>query len=234
MDPPCGVTVRSILLFYKSEQEIFFGDQLYFWVHFMHMQGDARLVNSKELVIRSFATQAQFRAWLRANHEQTEGIWVRFFKKGSGVKTVRYLEALDEALCYGWIDSQVKKYDEVSYLQKFSPRRARSIWSKVNIANVERLTKAKRMKPAGLKQVELARKDGRFERAYDSAGKATIPEDLQQSIDKHAGAKAFAATLSRANINAIAFRLKTAVRPETRERRLKMILEMLKKGEKFH
>lgn len=198
------------------------------------MQRQAKSVDSKELLIKSFATQAEFRAWLRAHHGQMEGIWVRFFKKGSGVKTVSYLEALDEALCYGWIDSQVKKYDEASYLQKFSPRRARSIWSKVNIANIERLTKAKRMKPAGLKQVELARNDGRFERAYDSAGKAAIPKDLQQRIDKHAGAKAFAATLSRANINAIAFRLQTAVRPETRARRLEMILEMLKKGEKFH
>ncbi len=188
----------------------------------------------KEAEIKAFPSQAQFRTWLTKNHARQEGVWVRFYKKDSGVKTIVYKEALDEALCFGWIDSIMKKYDDVSYIQKFSPRRPRSIWSKRNIEHIERLTKENRMMPQGLLQYETAKQDGRLDRAYEPPSKAVIPDDLLKLLSKDKKALAFAASLSRSNINAIAFRLSTAKKPETRERRLKLIVEMLKKGEMFH
>lgn len=181
-----------------------------------------------------FKTPKQFRTWLQKNHKQPEAIWVEFYKKGSEVKSMVYKEALDEALCFGWIDSQAKTIDEKSYKQKFSLRRARSVWSKRNIEHIERLIKEKKMTPAGLAQYEAARKDGRLDRAYAPPTEAHIPADLQAIIDKNKKMKAFVETLSRANINAIFYRLSTAVKPETRERRLKAIVEMLKAEKKFH
>lgn len=180
--------------------------------------------------IVSFTSAQKWEAWLKKNHAKPEGIWLRFFKKGSGKKTVLYAEALDSALCYGWIDSQLKKYDEASYLQKFTPRRSKSVWSKLNIQHVERLTKAGKMKPAGLQKVEEAKKDGRWEKAYDSAGKMTMPADFLEKLAKNKKALAFFETLNRANSYAIAWRLQTAKKPETREKRMKTILAMLTKG----
>lgn len=184
--------------------------------------------------VLSFVSAQKWEAWLARNHAKPNGIWLRFFKKGSGKKTVTYAEALDEALCYGWIDSQLKKYDEASYLQKFTPRRSKSVWSKLNIQHVERLSKAGKMKPAGLQKVEEAKKDGRWEQAYDSSGKMTVPADFLKQLAKNKKAKAFFETFNKANTYAIAWRLATAKKPETREKRMKAILAMLAKGEKFH
>jgi uncharacterized protein YdeI (YjbR/CyaY-like superfamily) len=160
--------------------------------------------------------------------------WLRFFKKGAGISTVNYAEALDEALCHGWIDGQVKKYDEKSWLQKFTPRRRRSLWSKRNVANATRLIECGRMMGAGLKEIEAAKKDGRWESAYDSPSGMKVPPDFLKELSKDRKANAFFKTLDRANTYAIAWRLQTARTPETRERRKKSILEMLSKGEKFH
>ena len=184
--------------------------------------------------IKSFPSAPAFREWLASHHGQTDGIWLRFFKKTSGEKSLTYPEALDEALCYGWIDGQAKAYDERSWLQRFTPRRTASSWSKINTQHAERLIKAGRMTPAGLKQVEAAKADGRWSAAYDSPRNAAPPEDFLTELDKNKKAKAFFTTLNKANIYAIVYRLQTAKKPETRQKRLKMILGMLSRGEKFH
>jgi uncharacterized protein YdeI (YjbR/CyaY-like superfamily) len=187
-----------------------------------------------QLRIVRFSSAREFRAWLHKHYAEPDSIWIKLGKKGSAKPSITYAEALDEALCFGWIDSQVKKYDEESYLQKFSPRRPKSIWSKINVGHVERLIKEKRMMQSGLKEVEEAKRDGRFYRAYEPPSKAEIPADLQKIIDRDPKTKAFVATLSRSNINAISFRLTTAKKPETRARRLEAIAAMLKRGERFY
>jgi uncharacterized protein YdeI (YjbR/CyaY-like superfamily) len=181
-----------------------------------------------------FKTAAAFRAWLATNHDQCEGIWLRLFKKDSGRAAVTYAEALDEALCFGWIDGQVKSLDELSWIQRFTPRRARSGWSKLNTEHVERLTQAGLMRPAGLLAVAAAKADGRWHSAYDSPKNAKPPEDFLRALGKNKQAKAFFATLNRANVYAIVYRLQTAKKPETRARRMEMIFAMLGRGEKFH
>jgi len=186
------------------------------------------------LPIISFESPSEWAEWLAANHTQQSGIWLRIFKKGSGVTSITYAEALDEALCYGWIDGQANKYDEHSWLQRFTPRRKKSIWSKVNTQHVERLIKAGKMKAAGLQEVEAAEQDGRWQQAYDSQKNFTIPEDFLRELEKDSKAKSFFETLNKTNLYSIAFRLQTAKKPETREKRMKAILEMLSKGEKFH
>ncbi|MCF8446984.1 MAG: YdeI/OmpD-associated family protein, partial [Bacteroidia bacterium] len=155
-------------------------------------------------------------------------------KKDSGKPTISYSEALDIALCYGWIDGQKKAFDEYAWLQKFCPRRAKSIWSKINTGHVERLIKDGRMRPAGLLAVENAKADGRWEKAYDSPSKMTIPEDFLKELSKNKKAEAFFKNLNKTNLFSIGFRLITAKKPETREKRMKEIIEMLAKGEKFH
>lgn len=196
--------------------------------------GMTGIASGLDLPIQAFASAAIFRSWLRTHHKTSQGIWLRLYKKNSGVKTISYAEALDEALCYGWIDSQVKKFDADSFVQRFSPRRPRSIWSQRNISHIERLIAEKRMKPAGLLQIEQAKKDGRFAQAYAPPSEAVIPADLQKVIDANPKMKAFAATLNRSNINAIAFRLHTAKKPETRERRFRLIVDLLKQGKKLN
>jgi uncharacterized protein YdeI (YjbR/CyaY-like superfamily) len=190
-----------------------------------------------DLDILSFETAEEWEEWLAENHATCNGAWLRIFKKGSGRSTVTYDQPLDEALCYGWIDGQGKGYDEQSYLQKFTPRRKRSVWSKRNTEHVERLIrliKEGRMKPAGLQEVEAAKTDGRWAKAYDSPANMQIPDDFLSELSKMPGALAFFQTLNKANAFAIAYRLQTAKRPETRQRRMKTILEMLERGEKFH
>lgn len=186
------------------------------------------------LPILSFPSPAEWSRWLAKNHDTAKGLWLRFFKKGSGVKSIIYAEALDEALCYGWIDGQLNKHDEDSYLQKFTPRGPKSVWSKRNTEHVKRLGEEGRMKPAGLKQVEAAKADGRWEKAYESPGKMAVPEDFLKALSKNKKAKAFFDTLNKANSYAIAWRLQTAKKQETREKRVKAIVEMLAKEEKFH
>lgn len=187
-----------------------------------------------ELEILSFKTPAEFEQWLSLNHASSKGIWLRFYKKGSGVETVTYLEALHEALCYGWIDGQTNKYDEQSWLQRFTPRGPRSIWSKRNTGFIATLESTGKMKPSGIAEVEKAKTDGRWEKAYDSPANSTVPEDFMKALSKNKKALAFFEALNKTNKYAIIFRLQTAKKPETREKRMKEILEMLKKGEKFH
>jgi uncharacterized protein YdeI (YjbR/CyaY-like superfamily) len=187
-----------------------------------------------DYVVMSFETTDQWRKWLEKNHADSPGLWLRMYKKASGIKTITYLEALHEALCYGWIDGQVKPFDETSWIQKFTPRRKRSMWSKRNIGFAEQLIKDGKMTSAGLKEIEEAKADGRWEAAYDSPSNMTVPEDFLKELTKNKKAEEFFKTLNKSNTYAIAWRLQTAKKPETREKRMKQILEMMAKGEKFH
>ena len=187
-----------------------------------------------DLPIRPFKTAQAWQSWLFKNHAKTPGLWLRFYKKASGVKTVVYAEALEVALCYGWIDSQVKSYDAASYIQKFTPRGPKSVWSKINVGKVERLIKEKKMRAAGLKAVHAAKQDGRWAKAYDSPATMQVPADFLAALSKNKKAKAFFDSLSRANHYAIAYRLHEAKRPETREKRFKEFLNMMAKGQKIH
>ncbi len=187
-----------------------------------------------EQPILSFSSAADYARWLERHHADHAGIWLRLFKKDSGKVSVTYAEALDEALCWGWIDGQKQKGGAESWLQKFTRRGPRSVWSKVNTGHVERLTRAGRMRPPGLAAVEAAKADGRWDRAYESSNNAALPEDFLRALDKAPKAKAFFETLNKTNRYAIYYRLHSAKKPETRERRLKEILAMLKRGEKFY
>lgn len=184
--------------------------------------------------IKTFKSQHEWETWLDTHHTSVLGVWLRFFKKATGKQTFNYDEALEVALCYGWIDSQTKKYDEKSYLQKFTPRGPKSIWSKVNVGHIERLIKAGKLKPFGLQKVEEAKKDGRWQKAYDSPSVSVVPEDFLKELRKNKKALAFFESLNKTNIYAITWRLQTAKKPETREKRMNAILEMLAKGEKLH
>jgi uncharacterized protein YdeI (YjbR/CyaY-like superfamily) len=172
--------------------------------------------------------------WLEKNHMNSSGIWLRIFKKNSGVLSVNYDQALDEALCFGWIDGQVKSYDELSYIQKFTPRRTRSMWSKRNIEHVKRLENEGRMRPSGIKEAEAAKTDGRWENSYVSPSNMTIPEDFLNELSKDPVTAGFFNNLDKTNKYAIAWRLQTAKKPETRAKRMKAIIGMLSKGNKFH
>jgi uncharacterized protein YdeI (YjbR/CyaY-like superfamily) len=182
----------------------------------------------------AFQSAKDWRAWLSKNSQVSKGVWLKIFKKESKEKTITYAEALEEALCYGWIDGQKKSFDKQAWLQKFCPRRPKSIWSKTNIAHIERLTKEGKMKPQGLKEVASAKEDGRWERAYDAPGTMSVPDDFMQELRKNKKAHEFFKTLNRTNLFSIVFRLQTAKKPETRQKRMKLILDMLSKGEKFH
>ena len=190
--------------------------------------------NGKEMPVISFASLEGWRKWIAENHAKSNGVWLRFFKKDSGEKTVTYSEALEEALCYGWIDGQVNKFDDQSYIQRFTPRRPKSIWSKRNTEKAERLIREGRMKKAGMEQVELAKADGRWQQAYDSSTNMKLPEDFLHELSKNKKAKTFFDGLNKANQYAIAWRLQTAKKPETREKRLKEIIVMMSEGKKFH
>jgi uncharacterized protein YdeI (YjbR/CyaY-like superfamily) len=182
----------------------------------------------------SFKSPRAFRAWLAKNHAQEPGVWLRFFKKGSGQKSLNYAEARDQALCYGWIDGQARPGDAQSWLQKFTPRRPRSKWSKLNTQHAERLVKSGDMAPAGLREMNAAKADGRWQAAYDSPGSARPPQDFLEELAKNRMAQAFFETLNKANVYAIVYRLQTAKKPETRAQRMKMILAMMAQGKKFH
>jgi uncharacterized protein YdeI (YjbR/CyaY-like superfamily) len=188
----------------------------------------------KEYDIISFETPKLFNSWLKKNHDKSPGIWIKFYKKDSGVQSVVYAEALDEALCYGWIDSQSKSLDEKAYLQKFTPRGTKSMWSKRNREHIARLSKEKRIMPAGLTQIENAKKDGRWDDAYDSPKNMTVPPEFLKLLAKNKIANAFYKTLSKTNTYAISWRLQTAKKPETREKRIKTIITMLEQGVTFH
>jgi len=182
----------------------------------------------------AFASPKQWERWLLKNHAKSDGVWLRFYKKASGVATVVYAEALDVALCYGWIDSQLKKYDEKSYLQKFTPRGRKSIWSKVNQGKVAALVKAGKMKAAGQAAIDAAKSDGRWEAAYESPKNIRMPADFLRELVKNNRARAFFGTLNKANTYGIAWRIQTAKKPETRARRIALLIATLARGEKLH
>jgi uncharacterized protein YdeI (YjbR/CyaY-like superfamily) len=182
----------------------------------------------------AFQTAKEWRTWLSKNSQVSIGVWLKISKKDSKEKTITYAEALEESLCYGWIDGQKKSLDEQAWLQKFCPRGPKSIWSKINIAHIEILAKAGKMEPEGLKAVASAKADGRWEAAYDSQSKMTVPDDFINELSKNKKALEFYKTLNKANLFSIAFRLQTAKKPETRRKRVEVILDMLSKGQKFH
>lgn len=190
-------------------------------------------MNSKpELRILPFASRGEWEAWLEENHADSDGLWVKFAKKNSSIETVTYAEALEEALCYGWIDGQTKSFDEYYWLQRFTPRRPRSKWSRVNREKVTGLIEAGKMKPAGLREVERARADGRWDAAYESQSKATVPEDLRRELDENPEAAAFFETLGRSSRYAILYQIQDAKKPETRARRINKYVAMLKERRK--
>jgi uncharacterized protein YdeI (YjbR/CyaY-like superfamily) len=181
-----------------------------------------------------FASAGKWEAWLREHHETAPGVWIRFAKKGSGVPSVTYLEALHVALCFGWIDGQARGVDDASYVQRFTPRRARSIWSKRNRAFAEELIATGRMQPAGLREVERAKADGRWDAAYDAPSTAEVPDDLRVALDAEPAAAELFATLNSQNRYAILHRIQTAKKPETRARRIERFVAMLAAGETLY
>src|SRR3989344_3777184 len=183
--------------------------------------------------VLSLKSVKEWESWLKMNHADSDRVWLCIQKKGSVKKSPTYAEALDVALCYGWIDGQKNRYDENSWLQKFTPRRPRSSWSKKKTEHAERLIKSGKMKSPGLTQIEKAKKDGRWEAAYDSQSNAIIPEDFLKALKRNKKAEAFFNSLNKTNLFLIAYRLQTAKKPETREKRMKTILEMMSKGEKI-
>jgi uncharacterized protein YdeI (YjbR/CyaY-like superfamily) len=189
------------------------------------------MATTKELPILPFASVSLWEQWLFEHHAQLDGVWIKVAKKASGIASVTHDEALDAALCYGWIDGQRKTYDSRFFLQKFTPRRPKSLWSKRNINKVAELTAEGRMQPAGLAEVEAAKQDGRWEAAYDSSKHMVFPEDFLKALEKNKQAQAFFNTLSKSNVYAIAWRLETAKKPETRKRRFDALLGMLERGE---
>ena len=188
---------------------------------------------ANEMPTRLFETVREWERWL-GRHGESAGVWMRIAKKASALRSITYAEALDVALCHGWIDSQKKRGDDASFLQKFTPRGPRSIWSKVNREKVAALMAGGAMKPAGLRAVERARANGQWDKAYDPHSRATVPEDLKAALDRNRKAREFFATLTGANRYAILFRIQTAVRPETRARRVAQFVAMLARGETLH
>ena len=181
-----------------------------------------------------FRNARAFEAWLKKHHATSDGLWLRIARKGADEPSVTYAEAVEIALCWGWIDGQKKGLDDQHFLQRFTPRRPRSIWSKVNVAKVATLVEAGRMQPPGQAQVDAAKADGRWERAYDGARTATMPDDLQAALEANAAARAFFATLNAGNRYAVLWRVQTAVKPETRARRIAQLVDMLARGEAVH
>jgi uncharacterized protein YdeI (YjbR/CyaY-like superfamily) len=175
-----------------------------------------------------------FTAWLDEHHASSPGIWLQLAKKASGTKSVTYAEAVEVALCHGWIDGQKQSHDDASWLQKFTRRGPKSLWSKINRQKVEDLVASGRMRPQGLAEVLRAKKDGRWDQAYDSPKAATVPDDLKAALEKNAKAKASFAALNGANRYAILFRVQTAKKAETRARRIEELVAMLARGEKLH
>ena len=187
-----------------------------------------------ELPTRAFGDAEEWESWLREHHDSATGIWIKFARKGSGVPSVTYMEALHAALCFGWIDGQARSLDEASYVQRFTPRRARSIWSKRNREFATALIEAGEMEPAGLREVERARADGRWDAAYDAPSTATVPDDLRAALDRAPAAAEFFAGLNSQNRYAILHRVQTAKRAETRARRIEKFVAMLAAGETLY
>ena len=193
------------------------------------------MTNSDTLPTLPFATPQDWETWLDAHHTtDTAGVWLKLAKAGAGVPSVMYAQALEVALCYGWIDGQKASFDEQYWLQKFTPRRPKSIWSQVNCAKATALIAAGRMREAGQRQVEAAKADGRWDAAYASQRTMDVPPDFQAELDAHPAAQAFFAGLNSANRYAFLWRIHTAKKPETRAKRLQQFIEMLDRSEQLH
>jgi uncharacterized protein YdeI (YjbR/CyaY-like superfamily) len=187
-----------------------------------------------DLPIKPFASQKKWADWLAKQHDTSAGVWLKLGKKDSGISSITYEEALHVALCYGWIDGQKKGFDNEYWLQKFTQRGPKSIWSKINTEKAERLIANGEMKAAGLKAIEAAKQDGRWDAAYSSQKNITVPEDFQKALNKNKKAKAFFVTLKSAERYSFLFRIHNAKKPETRAKHIQKFVEMLGKSEKLH
>jgi uncharacterized protein YdeI (YjbR/CyaY-like superfamily) len=187
-----------------------------------------------EAPVRLFKDQSKWEVWLKKNHKQHSGVWLRITKKDSGVKSVSHAEALESALCYGWIDGQKRPENDKTWLQKFVPRSPKSLWSRINRDKAEALIKNGRMMPAGVAAIEEAKASGRWQAAYDSFSRATVPADLEAALASSPRAKAFFCELDGANRYAILFRIQTVKKPETRARKIREFVEMLSQHETIH
>lgn len=188
----------------------------------------------ENLPILLFASQAAFDAWLAKQSDDAPGAWLRFAKKGAGVASLGKAEAIDAALCHGWIDGQLDKYDEASWLIRFTPRKARSKWSRVNRSRAIELIAAGQMQRRGLAEVERAKADGRWEAAYAPASTAKVPEDLAEAFEQNPEAKAFFEGLTGANRYAVLYRIGAVKKPETRARKIAEFVALLARGETLH
>jgi uncharacterized protein YdeI (YjbR/CyaY-like superfamily) len=184
----------------------------------------------RDLPIVEAADQGAWREWLDANHQSTTGVWLKFAKKGSPTRTVTYAEAIEEALCYGWIDGQARGFDEHFYLQRFTPRRPKSKWSQINREKATRLLAEGRIRPAGLTQIEAAKADGRWDAAYPPQSAAPLPADFQDALDRNPKAKQFFGTLTGTARYAFLYRLHNVTKPESRAKRIAGYIELLNEG----
>ena len=191
------------------------------------------MTTQKDLPTRAFKSQKEWEAWLERNHE-TPGIWLKFAKKTSGIPTVSYQEAVDVALCYGWIDGQNKSLDETYYVQRFTPRTSTSNWSKINREKAEGFIAEGRMRASGLRAIEVAKANGRWEKAYEGQGEMAVPDDFAKALKKNAKARKFFDTLSSKNRFAVLYRIHDAKKPETRARRIESFIAMLEEGKKIY
>jgi uncharacterized protein YdeI (YjbR/CyaY-like superfamily) len=194
----------------------------------------ATLKPPAEIPTMPFKSKESWAKWLEVHHSKSTGIWLKISKKESKIVSVTYPEAIEAALCYGWIDGQKKPLDNTYWLQKFTPRGQRSIWSKINCEKAERLIKDGKMRTAGLKEVERAKADGRWNKAYESQSKISVPEDLQKALDKNPAAKSFFATLNSVNRYAVLFRIHQAKKTETRIARIEKFVKMLEENKTLH
>lgn len=191
------------------------------------------MAQADDLPVKRFKNSAAWERWL-AMHADAPGVWLQIAKQGQGVTTVSYVEALDVALCHGWIDGQKQAFDAQFFLQRFTPRRPRSVWSKINVGKVESLIAAGRMRPAGMEQMEAAKADGRWQAAYAGAATMEVPAELAAALAKNSKARAFFESLNKTNYYAVCWRVQTAKKPETRAIRVHKLVEMLARGEKIH
>jgi len=189
---------------------------------------------SDPLPVVSFESTDAWDAWLAAHHADSPGLWLKIAKKGAAGRSISYSDALDVALCHGWIDGQKGRFDDEHWLQRFTPRKPRSNWSKVNTERAAALIASGRMRPAGLREVEAAQADGRWEQAYESQSRVTVPEDLARALAANPRAGEFFATLDSANRYAVLYRIGTAKRPETRAKRIETFVAMLSEHKKIH
>ena len=192
------------------------------------------MTNAGDIPTLACENQHKWEAWLDTHHADTPAVWLRFAKKASGAASITYAEAVESALCYGWIDGQAAPVDDRYWRQRFTPRRAKSVWSRVNREKATALIAAGRMRPAGLRQVEQARADGRWDAAYDGQRTIAVPDDLQRALDAQSEAAAFFATLDSRNRYAVLYRIQTAKKPETRAARIEKYVAMLADGRKVY